>query len=166
MKKFFFAAAILSLTVVSCNDDDDLPEPDPEQFVRFEASGLLNGAFTGGGGAELTDEDAGKQLVLRFTDGHSFLLEFVKGPEEEYPEVPGVGVYSLGGLGSDADFSVVLTDLAQNTVFLGQTEGAMQVTASDNASAEGTFEFTTSTLTNPDNAVEVTGGVWRIAVPD
>lgn len=166
MRKFWLLTAVLAVLLAACSDDDDMPEPEPEAFVRFNASGMLSGTFEGGGGAGFEEGDEGKSLVLRFTDGNSFLLEFVKGPEDDFPDMPAEGSYSLGGLGSDADFFAVLTDPAQGTAFLGNTDGTLVVSSSGNAFAEGTFEFTTSALTNPDAAVEVTGGVYRIAVPE
>lgn len=166
MKNFWLVTATLAVLFAACGSDDDLPEPEPEQFVRFNASGMLSGTFEGAGGAEYEEDNEGKSLVLRFTDGNSFLLEFVKGPEDDFPEMPAEGSFSLGGLGGDADFFVVLTDVAQGTAFLGNTDGALVLSSSGGAFSEGTFEFTTSALTNPDAATEVTAGVFRIAVPE
>ncbi|MFN2424245.1 MAG: hypothetical protein ABR572_10780 [Cryomorphaceae bacterium] len=155
--------AFLALT--SCSSDDDEPEAEPEQFVRFEATGTVSGNFSGSGTVERIDENGDHSLVFNFTDGSAFQLEFIAGPTSP-PPTPSVGDYSLGGPGGDADYTVVFSDLAQGTVFLGFTEGIITFPEVGATYTTGTFEFTTSALTNPDNSIEITGGQFRVFTPE
>lgn len=167
-KFFFLSCLITSILFPSCSSDDDaeVPEEGPEQFVQFEATGRFSGSYSGLGAVERTDNAEGHSLVFNFTDGEVFQLEFVNGPDEAPPPIPSVGEYTLGGLGSDADFTVVITDLTQGTVFLGLTEGELTISEVGATYTTGTFAFTTSALTNPENSVEVTDGIFRVFTPE
>ena len=156
--------AFLALT--SCSSDDDGPEAEPDQFVRFEATGTVSGSFSGSGTVERIDENGEHSLAFNFTDGSAFQLEFIEGPDDSPPPAPSVGDYSLGGLGGDAEYTVVFSDLAQGTVFLGFTEGTLSISEVGATYTTGTFEFTTSALTNPDNSIEITGGQFRVFTPE
>lgn len=161
---FLFLTAFAMLA--ACSSDDDAPEPDPDQFVRFEATGAVSGSYSGSGAVERLDDNGDHTLVFNFTDGAVFRLEFIQGPADAPPPFPSAGEYSLGGLGGESDFAVVVTNLGQGTTFLGFTEGTIIINEVGATYTTGTFEFTTSAITNPDNSVEVTDGVWRVFTPE
>ena len=164
---FSFCCFTALLILIACSsDDDEAPEAEPSQFVTFEASGSASGSYIGSGSIIRTDEDGAHRLTFEFTDGTSFRLEFIDGPEGSPPAIPSAGEYSVAGLGGLADFSVVYTDLAEGRTYLGPADGSLTITATDGTAISGNFEFTASSISDPDNPLVVSDGVFTLFTPE
>lgn len=166
----------IGMMVTSCgNDDDDGGHGGGQSTadVNFSISGFIQGTRSGSGIVTLTEQDDNYRLTFSFTDADAtdttdqgtFNLELYQGPQAEPLTFPEPGSYSIGGVQQDEeDFTVIYTDTPLGLTFLGQANGTLTITESNAEFIRGTFEFAVSTLSNPDNAIEVSNGVFRAAV--
>lgn len=167
----------IGLIVTSCgNDDGDdglAGGGQNDADVSFTISGFIQGTRSGSGIVALTEQDENFRLTFSFTnadatdttDQGSFNLELFQGPQAEPLTFPESGSYSIGGVQQDEeDFTVIYTDTELGVTFLGEANGTLTITESTSEFISGTFEFSVSTLSNPNNAIEVSNGQFRAQV--
>ncbi len=165
----------IGLFVSSCGNDDDGPGGggQSDADVSFTISGFIQGTRSGSGIVALTEQDDNYRLTFSFTDADpadttdqgSFKLELFQGPEAEPLTYPEPGSYSIGGVQQDdEDFTVIYTDTELGISFLGEANGTLTITDNTSEFITGTFEFSVSTLSNPDNAIDVSNGQFRAHV--
>lgn len=169
-------AAILFLSLPSCNNDDDHFGSLSPGDVKFDISGDIIESKSGNALARISEDQGNYTFQMSMDDvgsaGQTFSLIFYLGPETSPIELPAVGAYSLGLIGV-GDMWLVYNDV-QNELEYGSfwsVEGELTISQSTSSRIAGIFEFEAEGgeldgSGQPAGTIEVTNGQFNAIVQE